>query len=143
MSLQPAGVQKKIVFSPPLVGLMLTPVMDGAVLSITTALEVSEVPDAVPSVGVAVHAIDCPLLKLDPVMVCVVTDGAPTGGDCWDLGLLGELLEEECRWSSITVDVVLIDGSPGLHSRWREITSRTGGQLTAVRFDEAEEVRSP
>ena len=75
--------------------------------------------------------------------ILVVTDGAPTGGDCWDLGLLGELLEEECRWSSITVDVVLIDGSPGLHSRWREITSRTGGQLTAVRFDEAEEVRSP
>ena len=75
--------------------------------------------------------------------ILVVTDGAPTGGDCWDLGLLGELLEEECRWSSITVDMVLIDGSPGLHSRWREITSRTGGQLTAVRFDEAEEVRSP
>lgn len=75
--------------------------------------------------------------------ILVVTDGAPTGGDCWDLGLLGDLLEQECRWSSTTVDVVLIDGSPKLQSRWREIASRTGGQLTSVRFDEAEEVRSP
>ena len=78
MSLQPAGVQVKVVFSPPLVGLMLTLVMDGAVLSITTALEVRGVPDAVPSVGVAVHAMDSPLSKDAPVMVCVVTDGAPS-----------------------------------------------------------------
>ena len=78
MSLQPAGVQLKVVFSPPLVGLIDTPVMDGAVLSITTVLEVSGVPGVVPSVGVAVQAMDSPLSKDAPVMVCVVTDGAPS-----------------------------------------------------------------
>ena len=77
MSFQPVGAQVKTVASPPLVGTMDTPVMEGAVLSMVTGEDVSGVPDAVPSVGVAVQVMDWPASKDVPVMVCVVTEAAP------------------------------------------------------------------
>jgi hypothetical protein len=69
MSFQPAGVQVKVVPSPPLVGLIDTLVMDGGVLPMVTGALVTGVPGSCPSVGVAVQAMASPELKLMPVMV--------------------------------------------------------------------------
>ena len=82
MSLHPVGAQLKIVASPPLPGTMDTPVMDGAVFSMVTGDDVSDVPAAVPSVGVAVQEIDWPASKLAPVMLWVVTEVAPLTVHC-------------------------------------------------------------
>ena len=63
----------KIVDSPPLLGLMATLVMDGAVLSTVTGELVRGMPESMPSVGVAVHSKTSPALKSAPSMVWVVT----------------------------------------------------------------------
>lgn len=65
----------------------------------------------------------------------IVTDGAPTGGRRWNLGLLVELLVRERRWSGVVIDSVLIDASARLERHWSELAERTGGTSLAVRFD--------
>ena len=77
MSDQPDGSQDRVVLSLALGGLMTTEVIEGAVLPTVTEALVTAVPEAVPSVGVAVHASRSPLSNEAPVMLCVVTDGLP------------------------------------------------------------------
>ena len=69
-------------FSPPEAGLIETLVMEGAVFPTVTGVDVTDVPGVVPSVGVAVHAMASPESKFAPVMVWVVTDGAPATVHC-------------------------------------------------------------
>ncbi|MFT7678488.1 MAG: hypothetical protein ACI8QC_002481, partial [Planctomycetota bacterium] len=67
--------------------------------------------------------------------VCIVTDGAPTGGHRWDLVLMVELFMQETRWLPVRFDVVLVDCPKGLERRWRDLTQRTGGELMQLSFD--------
>lgn len=67
--------------------------------------------------------------------VCIVTDGAPTGGHRWDLVLMVELFLQETRWLPVRFDVVLVDCPKGLERRWRDLTQRTGGELMELSFE--------
>lgn len=72
-------------------------------------------------------------LSLDEIdRIVVVTDGAPTGGRHWNIGLIGDLLVERTRFRPVTVDMVLLDASRGLQRRWAAVVDRLGGRLMAL-----------
>ncbi len=71
-SAPPEGVQVKVLDAVGELGLMLTLVSVGAVLSTVTVFEVTAVPEEVPSVGVARHTTVWPLEKDVPLSVAVV-----------------------------------------------------------------------
>jgi hypothetical protein len=71
-SAPPEGVQVKVLAAVGELGLMETLVRVGAVLSTVTVLEVTAVPEVVPSVGVASQTTLWPLEKYVPLSVEVV-----------------------------------------------------------------------
>lgn len=73
-------------------------------------------------------ALDQPALD----RVIVVTDGAPTGGRHWDIGLIGERLSERTRFRPVAVDLVLLDAPRGLQRRWAAVVAELGGRLVAL-----------
>lgn len=64
--------------------------------------------------------------------VIVVTDGAPTGGRHWDIGLIGERLLERTRFRPVVVDLVLLDAPRGIQRRWAPVVAKLGGRLLAL-----------
>jgi HEAT repeat protein len=78
--------------------------------------------------GAITHALRDP--ELDTI--CLLTDGAPTGGVRWDMGLMVELLLQDTRHRPVTFDVVLIDCPKGLARHWRELAETTGGTCVAL-----------
>ena len=73
-------------------------------------------------------ALDQPALD----RVIVVTDGAPTGGRHWDIGLIGERLSERTRFRPVAVDLVLLDAPRGIQRRWAPVVAKLGGRLLAL-----------
>jgi HEAT repeat protein len=64
--------------------------------------------------------------------VMALTDGAPTGGDRWNLQLMGPLLEEQNRFRRVVLDAVIVDAKGRLLEYWTEMCAKTGGRMTAV-----------
>ncbi len=75
--------------------------------------------------------------KQDPEIdtICVLTDGAPSGGRRWEMGHMVDLLLEENRLRPIRYDVVLVDASKGLTRHWQRLTQETGGTVQSVQFE--------
>ena len=71
----------------------------------------------------------------------ILTDGAPTGGRRWNLGLMVELLLEETRYRSVAFDSVLVDAPKGLRKHWQALAERSDGTSIAVRWDPKQGVR--
>lgn len=67
--------------------------------------------------------------------ICVLTDGAPSGGRRWDMQAMVDLLLEENRLRPIRYDVVLVDASKGLTRHWQRLATETGGTVQSVRFE--------
>ncbi|MCB9916110.1 MAG: hypothetical protein H6828_13360 [Planctomycetes bacterium] len=70
----------------------------------------------------------------DPAVdrVLIFTDGAPTGGEHWNLELMVPLLEQAARWRGVAYDAVLVDTPGGLARRWEALCARTGGRAKRV-----------
>lgn len=68
--------------------------------------------------------------EVDTVMA--LTDGAPTGGDRWNLQLMGPLLEEQNRFRRVVLDAVIVDAKGRLLDYWTEMCAKTGGRMTSV-----------
>ena len=66
--------------------------------------------------------------------ICVLTDGAPTGGHHWNLELMVALLLERNRFRRIAFDSILVDASPGLQKHWQELARKSGGRSIVVSF---------
>jgi hypothetical protein len=66
--------------------------------------------------------------------ICVLTDGAPTGGHHWNLELMVNLLLERNRFRRIAFDSILVDASPGLEKHWQELARKSGGRSIVVSF---------
>lgn len=64
--------------------------------------------------------------------IVVLTDGAPTGGEVWNLDLMMPLLVERDRFARVRFDSVLVDAPPGLARRWEELSEATGGRVVKV-----------
>ncbi len=81
------------------------------------------------------NVFDAALLALaDPDVdrILIFTDGAPTGGQRWNLELMVPLLEQAARWRQVAFDSVLVDTPPGLARRWQELSARTGGRSKSI-----------
>ncbi|MCA8979147.1 MAG: hypothetical protein H6831_09380 [Planctomycetes bacterium] len=72
----------------------------------------------------------------DPAVdtVMALTDGAPTGGDRWNLQLMGPLLEENNRFRRVVLDAVIVDAKGRLLDYWTEMCAKTGGRMTPVQM---------
>lgn len=75
----------------------------------------------------------------DPVdSIAIFSDGAPTGGPHWELGLMVELLLEQARFRGTVFHAVLTEEpkSKRLAEAWRRLCESTGGRLAQARFSE-------
>lgn len=66
--------------------------------------------------------------------IVLVTDGAPTGGQRHDLGLMMELLRQRLRWRPVRFDLVLVDSPARLVRVWRALAESTGGTCLELAF---------
>ncbi|MFT7669504.1 MAG: HEAT repeat protein [Planctomycetota bacterium] len=62
----------------------------------------------------------------------ILGDGAPTGGDRWNVNLMKDLLWHENRFRGIVFDLLLVDCSKMLTSYWAELCEKSGGRCTNV-----------
>ncbi len=70
----------------------------------------------------------------DPLVdtICVLTDGAPSGGRRWRLEQMVERLIAEGELRPIRFDIVLVDASGGLKRHWQRLAEATGGTLQEI-----------
>ena len=70
------------------------------------------------------------LALADPEVDTLVTltDGVPTGGHRWNLGLMIELLVAQNRFRRAAFDSVLVDAPKSRVRQWAELARRTGGR---------------
>ncbi len=64
--------------------------------------------------------------------VIALTDGAPTGGDRWNLQLMKSLLAEHNRYRRAALDAVVVDAKGRLLEYWDEMCASTGGRMKSV-----------
>jgi hypothetical protein len=74
------------------------------------------------------------LALVDPGVdtVVVLTDGAPSGGERWNVELMRHLHARENRLRNVAVDAVLFGAPKALVQHWRELTAASGGHVTVV-----------
>lgn len=73
-------------------------------------------------------ALEVALADPDADTLVVLTDGAPSGGRRWNLGLMKQLFAERNRFRRIEVDAVLADASGRLKRDWEELCGSSGGR---------------
>ena len=78
------------------------------------------------------------LAMADPEVDTIVAlgDGAPSGGERWNLRLMKDLFLERNRFRRIALDAVLTDPPPSIVRYWREMTAESGGRLLEISFDD-------
>ena len=64
------------------------------------------------------------------------TDGAPTGGHRWNMGLMVDLLLERNRFRQATFDAILVGTRGGLRKQWERLALETDGQVIVIGEDE-------
>jgi hypothetical protein len=64
--------------------------------------------------------------------IIVLTDGAPSGGIHWNLGLIGDLFAHENRYRSVVLDAVLVRSKPYISDMWKAMCEGSGGQAQAA-----------
>ena len=70
--------------------------------------------------------------ELDSVLI--LSDGAPTGGFHWDLGLFVQLTLERVRLAPVSFDLVLVDAGKRVTAHWKNLAEQTGGTLASVKL---------
>ena len=77
-------------------------------------------------------ALESVLVDPEVDTVVILTDGAPSGGDRWDLEVLGRLRGEEKRLRHVDLQMVLFGSSKGLKRRWAEVVDALGGGVLSI-----------
>lgn len=70
-------------------------------------------------------ALDTP--EVDRVML--LTDGAPSGGERWNIELMVPHLQERLRFRPALLDFILVDSPRKLERGWGQLAESTGGRL--------------
>lgn len=68
--------------------------------------------------------------KVDTIVV--LTDGAPTGGQRWNLDLMFNLLVEQNRFRKVAFDSILVDAPKPAQRKWSDLAQRSGGRSIAA-----------
>lgn len=77
-------------------------------------------------------ALESVLVDPEVDTVVILTDGAPSGGDRWNIELMGRLLGGERRLRHVDVQMVLFGSSKGLKRRWTEVVDDLGGSVLSI-----------
>ncbi len=74
----------------------------------------------------------------DPMVdtICVLTDGAPSGGRHWRMEQITERLLAQGELRPIRYDVVLVDAPGGLKRHWQRLADETGGTLQSLKLED-------
>lgn len=80
--------------------------------------------------GALVRALEDP--EVDTLVL--LTDGAPSGGERWNVELMGHLFARENRLRNVAVDVVLFEARRALVGYWSALSEASGGRVTEVEF---------
>ncbi|MDF1838469.1 MAG: hypothetical protein P1V35_11425 [Planctomycetota bacterium] len=74
----------------------------------------------------------------DPLVdtICVLTDGAPSGGRHWRMEQITERLLAQGELRPIRYDVVLVDAPNGLKRHWQRLADETGGTMQAMKLED-------
>jgi hypothetical protein len=78
---------------------------------------------------------DAAMLALeDPEVdsILVLTDGAPTGGQRWNLTLIKDLFVEHNRFRRVTLDAILAECPGFLTDTWVEMCAESGGRVIEI-----------
>jgi hypothetical protein len=67
--------------------------------------------------------------------VIVLSDGAPSGGQRWNLELLKERFAERTRFRPVVLEAVLADSSNRLREYWIEMCGSSGGRVVEVKLE--------
>ena len=77
-------------------------------------------------------ALQLALEDQDVDTIIALTDGAPSGGERWDLKLMGPLLAERNRFKRVVLDAILVDSPSFLVSMWRDMCAESGGRVVEI-----------
>lgn len=77
-------------------------------------------------------ALESVLVNHEVDTVVILTDGAPSGGDRWNVELMGRLLGDEKRLRHVDIQMVLFGSSKGLKRRWTEVVEALGGGVLSI-----------
>jgi len=77
-------------------------------------------------------ALESVLVDPEVDTVVILTDGAPSGGDRWNIELMGRLLGDEKRLRHVDIQMVLFGSSKGLKRRWTEVVDALGGGVLSI-----------
>ncbi|MFT5199662.1 MAG: HEAT repeat protein [Planctomycetota bacterium] len=74
----------------------------------------------------------------DPLVdtICVLTDGAPSGGRHWRMEQITERLLAQGELRPIRYDIVLVDAPGGLKRHWQRLADETGGKMQEIKLEE-------
>jgi hypothetical protein len=64
----------------------------------------------------------------------VLSDGAPSGGQRWNLELMKALFAERTRFRGVVLEAVLADASNRLRDHWVEMCASSGGRVVEVQL---------
>jgi len=67
--------------------------------------------------------------------VIVLSDGAPSGGERWNLELMKDLFAERNRFRQVALDAALAGASKRLREHWVEMCASSGGRVVDVKLD--------
>ena len=82
--------------------------------------------------GNVVGAIELALAEPGLETLVILTDGVPTGGEHWDMGLLIELLLRDNRFRGTVFEVVLVDSPRHMLRHWERLAAESGGRCLEV-----------
>ena len=77
-------------------------------------------------------ALESVLVDPEVDTVVILTDGAPSGGDRWNIELMGRLLGDEKRLRHVDIQMVLFGSGKGLKRRWTEVVDDLGGSVLSI-----------
>ena len=77
-------------------------------------------------------ALQVALADPDVDTLVVLSDGAPSGGRRWNLGLMKQLFAEQNRFRRVELDAVLADASGRLVREWDEMCAQSGGRTIEI-----------
>ena len=77
-------------------------------------------------------AIESVLADPEVDTIVVLSDGAPSGGDRWNVELMGALLGEELRLRHVDLQMVLFGPTKGLKRRWQKVVEELGGSIALI-----------
>lgn len=80
-------------------------------------------------------AFEVALADPDVDTVILLGDGAPSGGERWNLELMQSLFVERARLRAVVLEAVLAGASKRLVESWRQMCASSGGRVVEFRLD--------